>query len=301
MNEDFIEPCFCFDEASLVDKIRQKVKSIQSDPILEEITYFLEGSVKYLENNIPQEVASELFSAIFTFFKQFTKELMPIFDVILKKSRTNANYIYITSSLLSYLTHEDLNLDIPDYHSFINDTINEICQQITNQSRKLIIFGHEIASQFQNDLILNTALSLKLTESISPKLYNHIFYHYWQKNDKRFDLFLLNIITSGLITVLPQTESSNEEILEFLSKKDDQIFLKMSTESFSIIKSAIIYIKYESNVQVKGLDERTIFQFATVISVLLPLLKDFSPKIPSYRLFKFVNEIPIDLFTNAAN
>lgn len=171
----------------------------------------------------------------------------------------------------------------------------------TNQSGKLIIFGHEIAPQFQNDFILNTALSSTLNETISPKIFNYIFYHYWEKKDKKFDSFLLDIIKSGLNTILPQTDSSNEEIFDFLFKKDDQIFLKMSIESFSVIKSAIIYIIYKSNVQIKGLDAHTILQFAAVIAFLLSFLSDFSPEIPPFQLFKFSNEIDMKLFKDSIN
>lgn len=276
MSDNFFEPFFCFDGANLIDKIRQKVIDIKNDPSLEEITYFLGGSCKYLENDLPPDVATELYSAILSLFTEYTKELLSIFNDILNKSRTNGNYIYMTSLLISYLKYIDLEFNVPDYSPFINDAINQISQQITNQSENFIIFGHAIAPQFKNYFILNTALSSTLTEEISSKLFHHLFYHFWQKNDKKFDLFLLYVIKSGLNTILPQTQSSNEEILEFLLTKDDQIFLKMSEESFSIIKSAIIILKHPLQEQIKGLNEQTVIQFTAIVFALLSFNSNFT-------------------------
>lgn len=289
-NPLFITSCI-FEDSSIIDQLRQVVIDLENDQCLEIIIDFLKESHKYLEKQLPYNQISELIPAILSCFIHFPKELIPEFDIFLSKSSTNANYLLIIVTLISFYTHIQPKIDIFNYIPLIKSIINEINTQINDQSDKFIIFNHQIQPQFQNNFILNTSLSLIQTDDEIPSiLFNYIFYHNYLTFNPKFALFLQDFEKSKYNKILLQTDSSNSQLLEFITQKDDQIFLKMNSESFSIIECAISYLNSENNNKIEGLTDETIIPFLAVISILIQKQRFKST---------FSKQIDIELFHNA--
>lgn len=132
MNESLLlNSSINFHDATLIDNIRQTCIDLQTDSIdKDEVQEYLQDSLEYLKKPIQEELANELFQAILICFKQFPKPFLPFFVELLKKSKSNSNYIIITSLVLSYLSHVQPSLELPEYQSFVDEALNEILPQI---------------------------------------------------------------------------------------------------------------------------------------------------------------------------
>lgn len=101
----------------------------------------------------------------------------------------NGNYIILLASIFFELTNNESNFDICSNMSFVNDCLNEVRPQITKED-KIIIFNHQIQSQFINDLILNLLLLSNLTNNLISDFFPYIISRNLYLNNPKIELLL---------------------------------------------------------------------------------------------------------------
>ena len=112
-NSILLNTSYIFKDANLIDCIRQLSIDFESDQDSEEIQDFLNKSKKYLDEKLPDNTLVELVSAILSCFRHFPDVSIPFIEEFLQKTKLNANYIILTSMLLSSLTYEHPELKLP--------------------------------------------------------------------------------------------------------------------------------------------------------------------------------------------
>lgn len=270
-NSILLNTSYIFKDANLIDCIRQLSIDFESDQDSEEIQDFLNKSKKYLDEKLPDNTLVELVSAILSCFRHFPDVSIPFIEEFLQKTKLNANYIILTSMLLSSLTYEHPELKLPDYQSFILSSLNEILPQLQNES-KLVIFSHEIPIQFKNDLILSLLLCTNLTENLIYDFFPYLFSTNLSKKNQKFSILIQKVLDSNLSKILPQTEESKNELFEFITNKDFNLISKMKKESLSLIQNSILFTKSGGKSDTIGLTKETVLPF---ISIILLFIKEY--------------------------
>ena len=116
----------------LIPSFRQKYFNIYINENNESIHDFIQTAHDYLSKDLEYETSSELFSAVSTCFSRFPEKYLPFLNEFLDKSRLNANYIYITATILFELIHNEIQLDAQCYQSFVDDSLKEVIPQLSN-------------------------------------------------------------------------------------------------------------------------------------------------------------------------
>ena len=258
---------YIFEEHDLIDVIRQLYIDFENDPNEERIKVFITYLPKYLDNDLPANVLSEFISTISVCIKNSPQVFIPLMDNFYNKPKLNSNYSIIFAYILSDLVEMKILPNIQDYNSFISSALKEISPQLQNESQ-LIILGHEIPIQFKNDLIINLLLCTDLTEQLIYDFFPFLFNKFLFKNFSKFDCLIQKVLNSDAIKILPQTSESKDELYEFLLNKDFDLISKMNKESFSIVKSAILYSKSGCKIESIGLSKETVLPFVACISIL---------------------------------
>ena len=145
--------------------IRQTFIDLENEQDIEEIQNFLAESKIYLDKKLPFNTLNELIATILSCFKHYSKELLKFLDEYINNVKTNENYIILTSTILSYLTNSQVQLNFPDYHQFVSEALYEILPQINND-QQLIVFDHEIPINYKKELVIDLLLSIDLTEKL---------------------------------------------------------------------------------------------------------------------------------------
>ena len=274
-----------FDDSNIIDRIRQTYFDLEVITNEEEIHDFLKEALEYLENDLSNDTTSEFFTTILACFQHLPNKLTNAIEILLKKTRVNANYIIVTSSIVFYLNNNHQQLLTQECKSFIDDALNEIILQVkekTNQTLK--IFDHEIPPLFTNDLILNLILSSNITKEIFSGLFHYIFIQNIFSKNSKFNSLIQKLSNSGFIQILPQTESSNQEIYEFISNKNFELLPLMNENSLSLIETAFFYIENEGKIDFEGIKDETILQFGAVLMIYLEkLYKNSNISILKYK------------------
>lgn len=267
-----------FENSNLIDQIRQTYIDLETDSTEDEVIIFLESALKYLEKDLDIKTTNELFSVILSCFSRFTKEFMPIFTEVLKKSRNNSSYIILTSFLLYESTQIKLQVNIPDYQSFVDDALKEILRQINNNEENLTLFDHKIPSQFQTNLIINLLLVSNLSEQLLLDYFPYILSQSLISENPKISLFYQKVLDSKLSKILPLTEDSNNEIIEFIASKNFSSVSKMTKQAISLIMCAVIFTKSgkETEIKIEGLENETILPFIAVSMIYLQEAKNSS-------------------------
>ena len=156
-----------FKGSDLIDEFRQINLDLHTKADKESIDNFLNEVISFLEDPLNFERANEIFSTIFLCFSRFPNYSLPFLRQLLDNFKTNENFILITTSIIFDLTYNHPQLSIPYYSSFIDDSLKEIQNQIINENiNQLILFGHQIPTQFSNSLVLNLFLLSKPTNTL---------------------------------------------------------------------------------------------------------------------------------------
>lgn len=287
-----------FENSNLIDRIRQSCFDINENSNENEIRDFLSEAFELFEEEISNDVAIELFSAVLSCFSHYSQQLTNEINILLKKSRMNANYILISSSLIFYLNQNQPQLLTQECHSFINDALKEISDQINLiSSNGLIVFGHRISSTFINGFINILLLSSKLESNTVTKVFPYILNQNIVSKNAKFDLLFENIFNCGLIQIFPQDDASNKQIFEFITNKDFEQILSMNESAFSLVEAAIYCANSEWNHKIEGITEETILPFIVIIMIYL----EKSQKTLSYNLFQNYKDMIINSLIFYAN
>lgn len=145
-------------------------------------------------------------------------------------------------------------------------------------------------SKFLNELMFNALLMSNnkndkeiITKYLPTFLINNLF-----SSNPKFNDLLFN--QKKDFQILPQTDSSFNEILEFITKKDINLLFKMSTQASSLIIASILTLRIFFPRFIKLLDEKTVFPFIAVSHIL----KKYIPKarkihLPNFLISKAIN------------
>lgn len=279
MNKSLLLKSSCiFDDSNLIDQIRQTYIDVINCKNEEDIHEFLNESFLYLEKDLSNDIALELFSAIFHCFINYSTKLTPEFGIFLEKSRMNANYIIITIYLIYYFKNNQPELLNSECQSFVDDGLKDILLQIDNLNEKpLTIFGHKIPLLFNYEVITSFVLSSNLTKNLFSKLFPYIIIQNISCKNPKSDLFFKNVLKSDFITILPQDEISDQQISEFITSKNINLLSTMNENALSLIESVVIFIKNEEKNTIKGITKETILPF---IAILMILLEKSQQKLP---------------------
>lgn len=183
-----------FKDSDLGDQYRQMHIDLQTKADNDSICSFLDITFTDLENFHDPNTFDEIFSTILTCFSRFPEHSLPFLERYLDKLRLNENYIIITTLIIYDLTHNQAQINIPEsikikQQSIYEDIINNIKFSNSNQ---IIIFDHQIPSQFANSLILNLFLISKLTDALISSLFPYILTQNLYLNNPKFNLVLQN-------------------------------------------------------------------------------------------------------------
>lgn len=271
MNKSLLLESSCiFDNSTLIDNIRQTYLDLQIESTEEIVEKYLKEAQKYLEKDLEDDVANELFQAILDCFTQFAEQLLPIFEDFLKKSKSNSNYIIITALVLTYLTHAQPKLTLPDYQPFVNECLTEILPQIQQKSEcNLTLFGHPISPPFKIDLIVNLLLSSNQKSKLISKFFPFISSQDLIKTNPNLISLFEDISKSGSIQILPQTEESKQEIFDFITKQDIRLISKMNSASLSFIEIASFFIVGRRSEIIEKLQPDQIFPFLAILFIFI--------------------------------
>lgn len=296
MNRELmLESSEIFEEASLIDKIRQTYIDLSTNPYKEEVEKFLQDSEKFLKKNLDVFEAEELFTTIYSCFNHLSNELIPIFDDFFGKSRSNSNYIIINAKILPILIDKLQQFPLK-CESFVNDALEEILPQIRNKSNKMIIFSHQIPNQFQNDLIVDLLLSANLTQAIFLNFFPYIMNHnYLSKKPNLISLFD-KISKASLNKILPQSDFSDQNFLSFLSNQNLDSIYQYDQEALSVIASSYFFAFCDDKKEIEGLNKETFLQFCASLTIILKN-KEEKTQLKIQNFFEMIKE-GINLLTN---
>ena len=208
-----------FEDANMMDYIRQTFIDLENEQDIEEIQNFLAESKIYLDKKLPFNTLNELIATILSCFKHYSKELLKFLDEYINNVKTNENYIILTSTILSYLTNSQVQLNFPDYHQFVSEALYEILPQINND-QQLIVFDHEIPINYKKELVIDLLLSIDLTEKLIFEFFPFLFSKCFVEKNTKFELLQKKLFLSGFKKILPQTDNSYNEIFEFITSKN---------------------------------------------------------------------------------
>ena len=237
MTKAFLLPSsFIFDDSNSIDNIRQTFLDLQFNADEQSVQGFLDEAFQYLCTNYQNEVAKELFSAISLCFSLYPQYSLPLADKFLNSSKLNEYLIISSASIVFELANNKRPIDFPDYHSFIDDCLNEILPQIQDlQSTKLNLFGQEISHQYHNSLILDLLLSEKLTEELFSNFFKYVLTNNLILTNPKFDILLSKLIEAGYAKIPPLTESSIDDLLRFIEMKNINLLDAKCMDTFLFI------------------------------------------------------------------
>ena len=271
MNQSLLLPSSInFEDSNLVDNIRQTYIDLHTEPSEEDVRSFLKEAKTYLDKDLQENVANELFAAILSGFLRFPQQMVPFFEEYLKNSRQNSNYIIITALILSRLTHVEPQVTLFDYQSFVNDALNEILPQIQKkENEELTVFGQTISPEFKIDLILNLLLSSQTKGKLVSKFLPFVSSRDIVKTNPSLVLLFDDISKTGLIEIKPQTDESTQELIEFITKQDIHLIPKMNEASLSFIEFCATFITSHRTEYLEKLTKEMVLPFIAVIFVYI--------------------------------
>lgn len=79
------------------------------------------GTLKYLDEQIQNQMLNELLYTISSCFSHFPECSLTVFDIFFDKRQFNENYLLINSSIFYELTNNDTTFDIPDFHFLLKN------------------------------------------------------------------------------------------------------------------------------------------------------------------------------------
>lgn len=231
-----------FTNSDLIDQIHQSIIDLKCEKLEQkEIGELLIDALSYLEKDITNELASDLFLLIIQCIMNQPEHQLQILNLILSKSRLNKYYVIITAKIMSYLKCNANQTPLPDYHFFVDDALKSILPHIKNSNQqKISVFKHEIPMEFKLDLIICLLLMVDLTESIVSDFCTYIlsqnnkFFYNYMKNE--IQILIEKITNAGLINlVLPYFFSNSylysilpiNEYANFLSQLSDGQFQQL--------------------------------------------------------------------------
>ena len=229
------ETSYIFDDSNLVDRIRQSLIDLEVDPPSEEeVQDLLHEAITYIDKDLPINTAVDLFLLISSCFSHYPSQLLPVFTELFKTATSNAYHIIVTSSVISVLTHAQPPLSLPDYHSFVDDSLKQILPQIQNaEEGSLKVFDHEIPIQCRPNLIINLLCASTLTKQLLSDFAPYIFSQKMEQTNSRLNWLVKDISKAGLITVLPESALTNNFLFTKLSPDDlAEIIPNLSEDTF---------------------------------------------------------------------
>lgn len=239
MNENtlLLGSSISFSNSDVVSNIRQSMIDMNLEEDAELIESLLNQAISYLEKDINQEIANELFSLIPTCFLRYPTQFLDILNDLLTKSKNNSNYIIATASVLSSLLHVEPSLNIPNYLSFVDEALNEILSQIKNsQNDSLTVFGKKILPKFKYDLVIDLILSSKLTDNLLTNFLPFVCSQIIYTKNPKFAKLVHEIVKNGFIDSLSSSNISDKDLYVRLSTEDLSFFIpKLSDQIFTEI------------------------------------------------------------------
>lgn len=197
MTELLLKSSQIFANHDSFDCIHQSYIDLYCEKDEEDVRTLLKDAISYLEKDIKDDFTSEIFSLIIKCFSIYPKQFLPLFNAIFENSRTNSNYLIITTMLLSYFLFNIPDLLPNDYNTFVDDAINEIIPQITKSEKDhLFVFNNRIPFSFKSDLITNLILLSKPTEQLLTNFANYLplvftkLEKYPQISDEKLSVFI---------------------------------------------------------------------------------------------------------------
>lgn len=165
----------------------------------------------------------------------------------------NGNYIILLASIFFELTNNESNFDICSNMSFANDCLNEVRPQITKED-KIIIFNHQIQSQFINDLILNLLLLSNLTNNLISDFFPYIISRNLYLNNPKIELLLQKLAKDGFLKLDPFDDASKSGIITLLTN-DFKITPQINEKTLNFVSISILFTKSELNFEIYAEDE----------------------------------------------
>lgn len=221
-----------FDQSNLIDHIRQSLIEIENEiPEEDSVQQLFNEALIYLDKDITDDIAKELFLLILSCFSHYTSKLLPLFNQIYETSTKNTYHLIITTSVLFYLTQHTQPDSIKiDYQSLVSDLLNQIVSQIQkSDENSLILFGHEISPQFQTNLIMNLLLLTTLTETLVSDFAIYILTHENPKSDMLIKKmtekhFIIDVPADNLADIISKMDFSIDSVMKFVPLFSERLF-----------------------------------------------------------------------------
>lgn len=300
MNEyDLLSPSsFIYENPEPIDCIHQSYIDLEgiTKEDVSDCEELLKNAITYLDRDIKDDFANDIFSLILKCFSIFSSELPDIFESIFKNRETNANYVIITASILSYMIHTPLLINdyksvVNDLESFVSNALDQIFPQIIKSNENdLFVFEHKISNNFKSSLIFDLLLSSNLTEGLITNFLPFITSNI-KTNLSQFSLLLSDLVKKGLIKLIDPSIFMDKEIYssisdeifaQFLPDLSKELFERLFSQIYETFLSSsklssifvINFIQKCQEFDIKNLEIENVFKFLSS--------SDFSPQICEY-------------------
>ncbi|KAK8834055.1 hypothetical protein M9Y10_031522 [Tritrichomonas musculus] len=289
---DLLSPnSFIYENPEPIDCIHQSYIDLKgySKEDVSSCEELLNNAITYLDRDIKDDFANDLFSLILKCFSIYSSELPHIFESILKNREKNANYVIITASILSYMIHTHLLIN--DYKSFVSNALDDIFPQIIKSNENvLFVFKHKISNNFKSSLIFDLLLSSNLTEGLITNFLPFITSNI-KTNLSQFSLLLSDLVKKGLIKLIDPSIFMDKEIYscisdeifaQFLPDLSKELFERLFSQIYETFLSSsklssifvINFIQKCQEFDIKNLEIENVFKFLSS--------SEFSPQICEY-------------------
>lgn len=220
-----------FDDANVIDCIRQSYIDLDSCNDRNSVKILLTNAIQYLKNESSENILNELVSLIPECFSRFPSDMLPLFNDLYKLQKKPYTIITI-ASVISYYVNNEPTLNIGDYSSFVDEALREIHSQIEHPN-ELNIFGKKIPFQHQIDVIINFILCAQLTKQLITD-YMPFLISKRISNNPRFPMLITKISKAGLITTFPISILSDQSFFKHLSSDDIRSFMHSISDQLFI-------------------------------------------------------------------
>lgn len=214
---------FC-ENYDLHDSIYHSLIDLEEEKSKDEIMELLIRAQQFLDENIEDDFARDIFSLILKCYSHFPCEFIPILEQLYLKSRNNLNYTIITASVISYYNQNNYSSYLFDYKSFVIEIINTFNN----------IANHEINPTFELEFLLDILLISDLSDNfiqlnILP-IFNYIFINnsrnqnFYDSNKDKIIFLIKKVIRVSFFNIICNFLPINQDTYSEM-KTDDLTFL----------------------------------------------------------------------------